>query len=120
MSDNPNQQTAQSSGFDSEPVKQDTAVPVNSTSVTSTPPVTSADSGFDSQPVAKDTSVQNGVLQTPEEIAMSRDHSIGAGERQFLKNNPKYKYVPADPKFRNRPAGIYPDPVCREQVAEQP
>jgi hypothetical protein len=45
---------------------------------------------------------------------MSQDHSIGSEERQFLQNNPKYKYVPADPTFRNRPAGIYPDPSLPE------
>jgi hypothetical protein len=90
------------SGYDSEAVKQDTPV---------TPP---AASGYDSESVKQDTTVQNGVLQTPEEQAMSQDKSIGPEERQFLTNNPKYKYIPADPKFRNRPAGIYPDPSLPE------
>jgi hypothetical protein len=29
-------------------------------------------------------------------------------EQQFLQSNPGYKYIAADPKFPNRPAGIYP------------
>ena len=31
-----------------------------------------------------------------------------AEERAFLKANPDHAWVPADPKFPNRPAGIYP------------
>ncbi len=29
-------------------------------------------------------------------------------EQQLLQSNPGYKYVSADPKFPNRPAGVYP------------
>ena len=82
------------SGYDSEPVKQDTPV-------TQTTPVTQGapTSGYDSEPVKQDTTVQNGVLQTPEELAMSQDKSIGPEERQFLniqqvdlRIDPRYGY----------------------------
>jgi hypothetical protein len=39
---------------------------------------------------------------------MDADKSIGPEERQFLKNNPTYKYLPKDPRFPNREPGIYP------------
>ncbi len=32
----------------------------------------------------------------------------GPEYRQFLKNNPNYKYLPRDPRFPNREEGIYP------------
>ena len=31
-----------------------------------------------------------------------------AEEQSFLKSNPDHKYLPSDPKFPNRPPGIYP------------
>jgi hypothetical protein len=40
--------------------------------------------------------------------AMDQDKTIGPEEKAFLKSNKGYQYKPADPKFPNRPPGIYP------------
>jgi hypothetical protein len=71
--------------FDSAPVQQDTPVQGQT------------DSGmtFDSAPVKQDTPVEKLGRITPEEQA-------------FLKANPDHVWMPADPKFPNRPEGIYP------------
>jgi hypothetical protein len=78
--------------FDSQPVAKDTPVPA---------PVAPVDSDmtFDAEPVKQDT---------PASDVVDPMKGASAEERAFLKANPNHQWMPADPKFPNRPAGIYP------------
>lgn len=76
--------------FDAAPVQQDTPV---------TPAQSAGGMTFDSSPVQEATPVDK--IPDPMQGASAED-------RAFLKANPDHVWKSADPKFPNRPAGIYP------------
>lgn len=50
----------------------------------------------------------NGTTQQPSQGSSASAGGPTPEEQQLLASNPSYKYLPADPKFPNRPAGVYP------------
>jgi hypothetical protein len=48
------------------------------------------------------------ALTSPEYAQQQNAGGPSQEEQQFLQSTPGYKYVPADTKFPNRPAGVYP------------
>jgi hypothetical protein len=79
--------------FDAAPVKQDT--PVSQ----SAPAAQDSSMTFDSSPVKQDT---------PANEITDQLKGASSEERDFLAKNPAHAWMPADPKFPNRPEGIYP------------
>jgi hypothetical protein len=50
----------------------------------------------------------NEPLLSEKTEAQAQNGGPSQEEQQFLQSNPGYKYIAADPKFPNRPAGVYP------------
>jgi hypothetical protein len=85
----------------SDPFSAFGGVATESTGAAVTPPATGT-----SQP--DPFAAFGGIATEPASTGVTETQGPSAEEQTFLQANPHYQYLPADEKFPNRPAGIYP------------